>query len=233
LVLFFTWQVFLGSSDSIFGYSQQGIFTYILLAVFMKGFILSTRGKKIAAEIASGGLNQFLVKPISFLRYSFIRDFAGKFQGLVTNLLIIAFVAVILNINFVWPKNGFYILTFLVQMILAALIYFVLSSIVSYTTFWYFEHNGWPARFLFEVVTDFMSGVVFPLTIFGPVVGKFMMTLPFAFLIYHPLQIYLGEVSQEVCLLIIGGSLIWLIALYKLSSLLWKKGLIRYEAFGG
>lgn len=232
-VLLLMWQVFLGSGSGIFGYARREILTYILLAVLLKGFVFKIKSKKVASEIASGNLNQYLLKPIEFRNFWFFRDLVYKGWGLLVNLLIIAIAVWAFEIDPLFPRSAFFAAAFLIQVLLASAIYFVLSLIISTTTFWYFEHNGWPARFLFEVITDFISGLVFPLTIFGPIASKILAGSPFAFLIYHPLQIYLGQTTRQESLLIIAASVFWLISLYKLSKLFWKRGLIKYDAFGG
>ena len=87
-------------------------------------------------------------------------------------------------------------------------------------------------RFLFEWFLEFASGEFFPLSILSPLFFYILAGLPFAFLLYYPLIVYLGKLSLHKTALVILAQVFW-IAVFSLAALVvWKKGLKKYSGEG-
>jgi len=112
------------------------------------------------------------------------------------------------------------------------LIFFFLSFLVSAVTFWYPEHNGWPARFVAFVIIEFLSGGLFPLDIFPQAVFKVLSFLPPAYFLFYPLQIYLGRLAKPEIFAVFAMMFVWLAVLYFCARLVWNKGVKIYGAYG-
>ena len=75
-----------------------------------------------------------------------------------------------------------------------------------------------------------MSGLILPLDK-TPAAGFFVLT-PYAWVLHHQVQIYLGKYSTVQSLLVFVGGLVWCIILYFLAKIILKIGLKRNESVG-
>ena len=112
------------------------------------------------------------------------------------------------------------------------LTYFLLLFTVNAIPFWAPE-LGWGGHFLFTfVMAEFLSGVHFPLDILPINIQNILYLTPFPYLIFFPLQIYLGKITGIVALRGILISSAWIIGLWLLMNKIWKKGFKAYQAYG-
>ena len=91
----------------------------------------------------------------------------------------------------------------------------------------------WAGQFLLIIVfSEFFSGATFPLDILPLALQKVLYLLPFPYLIFFPIQVYLGKINGET---LMGGLLValfWVIILNFAMRWIWNKGLKVYQAFG-
>ena len=119
-----------------------------------------------------------------------------------------------------------------ISLILAVVLFFCLLFITNMSAFWMPE-NGWAAQFLFIVIiTDFLSGGVFPLDIMPLVLQKVLYSTPFPYLLFFPLQIYLGKIAGLEIIRGLITSFAWVLFLLMILKFTWAKGLRRYSAEG-
>lgn len=230
LITYFLWLAVYADTNSVFGYHKIQMLTYILLTLFINGIIFSTQTSRIAEEINYGKLSNFLIKPISYFFYNLARDLSDKFINVFFSifefLLIIFFLKPVIFIQ----SDLSIIFMFCVFLIIASILYFEIGVLLSFIGFW--SNEIWAPRFLFFILISFLSGVYFPLDIMPPVIFNILSYLPFTYLVYFPLKIFLGQMSN---ILIIKGlfiSIFWLFMFYILVKVLWAKGLKSYTAEG-
>jgi ABC-2 type transport system permease protein len=79
---------------------------------------------------------------------------------------------------------------------------------------------------------EVVGGAIIPLSFFPQILQKIFMLLPFPFLIYLPMRIYLGKihVSQVHLELLKEGG--WILGFALLNVIIWRKGIRQYVAMG-
>ena len=233
LVLFFLWDtIFSNREGEIFGYDRDKILTYVLGLVFIKAFVLSARVQDVAGEIARGEIINYLLKPVNYFKYWLTRDISSKALNLVFAVGEFGLIYLILKPPFFFQDNFLQLFLFLISISLAILTYFLLLFIVNALPFWAPE-LGWGGHFLFTVImVEFLSGVLFPLDILPMNIQNILNLTPFPYLIFFPLQIYLGKISGLIALKGIFISLTWIIILWFFMKSVWEKGLKAYQAYG-
>jgi ABC-2 type transport system permease protein len=82
------------------------------------------------------------------------------------------------------------------------------------------------------IFVEFLSGALFPMDVLPHVIQSFVMSLPFPYLIYFPIQVYLGKITGIPLVYGILTSLFWVIALGFLMKYIWARGLKAYESIG-
>src|SRR3989339_1859581 len=83
LTAFFLWNAVFSGRDTLFGYSESAMITYILVASLLQSLVLATRSIDLAGIINSGDLSNILVKPISNFWYWLSRDLADKILNIL------------------------------------------------------------------------------------------------------------------------------------------------------
>ena len=233
LVVYFLWDsVFSSRGSELFGYDKDKILTYVLGLIFIKAFVLSARAQDVAGEISRGEIINYLLKPINYFKYWLSRDFSSKALNLFFAVGEFGLLYIILKPPFYFQSDFSQILLFLVSITFAVLIYFLLIFIVNAIPFWAPE-LGWGGHFLFTIImVEFLSGVLFPLDILPLNIQNILSFTPFPYLIFFPLQIYLGKISGLLAFKGLLVSLVWILILWFLMKYVWQKGLKVYQAYG-
>lgn len=231
-VVYFLWFAIFNQQDNVFGYQAATMLTYVLGTAILRSFVLASRSQAVNVEIATGDLNNYLVRPLNYFINWFFRDLADKALNFSFIIIEMSLVILILKPPIILPENFISLLIFLLAVILAMFIFFFFSFIVGCFAFWYPEHNGWPLRFIVFIAVDFLAGTLFPLDIFPSVVFNIFRFLPPAYFIFYPMQVYLGRLSSNQTLIMFFIMAFWLIALFQLAKFVWQKGLKKYAAYG-
>lgn len=226
------WLAAYGNNNIIAGYSKSTMLTYVVGVLILKDIILTSRTQQIAAEISTGELSKYLIKPIDYLKWMFTIDCGEKISNIFYLVIKLVLVFILFRPPFFIQTNILYLGLLLLTIVLAILIYFYLSLLISLTTFWYLEDNGWPQRFLFDMMMIFLTGGWFPLDILPKPFFNFLELLPTTYLRYFPLQIYLGRLSIDSIFKSAIIMIFWFFALQKLVNIIWKKGLKTFTAQG-
>ena len=232
-LVFFLWDVvFSDPSRQLFGYDRAQMLTYVFGLLVVKAFVLSARATDIASEIAEGDLSFKLLKPVSYFKYWLTRDLSSKALNLCFAFVETAILFLALKPPFFFQTSLLQVLAFVVALALAILVFYFLILLVSFIPLWAPEVS-WGGHFLVTVVmVEFLSGALFPLDILPQAFQSILNFTPFPYLIFFPLQVYLGKISGMAFLQGALVSFFWLIALYYIVGIVWRRGLLAYEGHG-
>ncbi|RLC32669.1 hypothetical protein DRH13_01405 [Candidatus Woesebacteria bacterium] len=233
LLVFFLWSaVFTNPQTELFGYNRDKILTYVFGIFILRALVLSSRAVDIAGEIARGELTNYLLKPINYIKYWFTRDISSKALNLSFATVEIVILYFFLRPTFFIQTDPLQIFLFLVAVVFAVVMFFGLLVLVNFVTFWLPE-GGWASQFLIIVIfTEFLSGAVFPIDILPEAIQNVLYALPFPYLMFFPLQVYLGKLSMTATLqsLLISG--IWMMFMIVVINQVWARGIKKYSAVG-
>ena len=232
LMVYFLWHTVFSQNTNAFGFTREQMMTYVFLVLITSTFIMAAPSNdNIGSEIANGDLSNFLVKPVGYLRYWLTRDWSSKLLNMFFVVFEIGFLWAWLRPNLYWPPSLFYFVMALAMLIVAALIYFVLTKIAISTAFW-FPENTWGTMFLVLVFMEVLSGVIFPLSVLSQTTFNLLQLTPFPYLVYFPVSIWLGNLDIQTVWRVFGQSLIYLLVLLLVLQKVWTKGLKEYSAVG-
>ena len=77
------------------------------------------------------------------------------------------------------------------------------------------------------------SGFLMPLAILPEWLQQLAEALPFQYLIYFPVMIFIGKVDASAFVNGLIMQLVWILAFAAAIHLFWRAGLRRYTAYGG
>ncbi len=229
--LYFFWKAVFQGEITLFGYTKNEIFLYILFAQVVSSFVLSTATGGIGGMINDGTLTDILLLPYSFFKIMAAKEVIDKLVNFAFSifeifLFILLFNPEIVGVQLTWQS----VLMFIISLLLATTLYFFIALNLGFIGFWSTE--VWAPRFLFMVVVWLLAGNYFPLDVLPTGLYKALNLLPFPYLVYFPVKVLLGKAEvAEVA----GGVFVlfvWTLIFYGFTKFLWIKGLKVYTAQG-
>lgn len=230
VIYFLWWSIFQNNQSNIFGYTQSLILTYVFGAAFLRAIIFSSRTIDVGDEINQGNLTNFLLKPMSYLKYWFARDLADKILNILFAMVELTVIYFLLRPDIFLQTNFFYLLFFSGSTFLALILYFYINFLFGLFAFW--TPEIWAPRFIFFIFLEFFAGILFPLDILPHTLLSVLNFLPFSYLLYFPLKIYLGQLDYSQIAFGFLINIIWVAIFYQFVQLIWRKGLRIYAAEG-
>lgn len=232
LVAYFLWTtIFADPSRVVFGYDQSRIITYIFGLIIIRAIVLSSRSIDIAGEMSQGLLTNYLLKPMSYIKYWFTRDISSKFLNLAFSVVEVTILFFVLKPNFFLQTNLVVFLAFIISLAVAVILFFLLMFVSNMLPLW-FPEQAWSMTFLLFIFTDFMGGGILPLDILPAYIVKILYLTPFPYLLFIPIEIYLGKLDLAASLnsILVGG--LWVLLLSFATRSIWNLGLKSYRAEG-
>lgn len=230
LTMFFLWNTLISKNSSLFGYSQSQMLTYILGTSLMSSIVIATRTMEIGDQINNGTLSNFLIKPLSYMKYWFARDLGDKAMNLGFAFIEICLLIVIFRPALFIQLDPMFLFFAIVSAFISMVMYFFFNYLLGLFGFW--SNEIWGPRFIFWILLNFFAGSLFPLDILPQAVFNVLKFLPFTYLLYFPIKIYLGQLSIQFIVEGLVISILWTVTLYLLVHLVWIKGLKVYGSEG-
>lgn len=233
VITFFLWDtIFSDPGRIVFGYDRSRILTYVFGLMVVRAVVLSARAVDVSSDVSEGNLSNHLLKPISYFKFWITRDIASKALNLSFAICEFALLFILLRPDFYFQTNPLFLLSFFLSLLIAALIYFTILFIVSAVPFWAPE-LGWASQFLVAIVIiEFLSGALFPIDVLPGSLANIVMLTPFPYMIFFPIQVYLGKIEGGLLLQGFLVSVLWSVILWFGMKYIWAKGLKVYQAFG-
>lgn len=225
------WTIVFQENDVIAGYTYNEMMTYIVIGWLMV-ILTANFGLEyiISRDIQEGVLSNFLVKPIDYIKYIVVfsigRNSIAFSAGIsTTGVLILVMLDKIIIISSLMK-----LFIIAVMLIGGFFINLFVAILIGMIAFWTTDVSG--SRYSIGALTNFLSGRVFPLNMLPVAYFNATLFFPFAYIYFIPLQLYLGKISLDQSWFYLGVEIFWLILLYGIIRLLYKKGLRKFEGVG-
>ena len=189
---------------------------------------------RLSDLIASGKITNYLLLPQSFFKLELfnaigvrvLKNLSGVIGALI-GVIIAGFV-----FSPILPPNLVSVLILLLIFLpIAFVIQFFLGVIIGSSNFFVYNKRDFDGiSSSYVAALAILTGSIIPLNqLFYP---QFFQSLPFAWIIHHPKQIYLGNYSNMEILYSVLGGLAWILVLYILAKIVFKLGLKKNESVG-
>lgn len=232
IAIILLWLTIYQGREMVGQYSQKEMITYIIVSGILSIYIYFSHIRYIIDTwITKGYLSYWITKPMSVLKYLFINDITRRIVNFSLSFVPFCLVALLFYQYIILPRNFTYFLLFIVVFILAGIItYFIYQGVVI-LAFWVEKTRG--ITHFVNLLISIAGGSLLPLSLFPGIVSKIFLALPFKYIFYVPMQVYLGKINYQEIYLTIIKEIIWIIAFYIVTKLVWKRGLKDYTAMGG
>jgi len=204
---------------------------YVLVVICSQGLMSHVEEDVSRNDIREGGLVKHLMHPISYFWFRFWTEIPWRVGGFTMSLLGLLIMMLLFHLHLSIPLPALVnIVPICVLLILALFLSYCYKIVLSLTTFWILE--GWALFEFMDIAVIFLAGYLMPLPFFPDWVQKIAFALPFAYMIYMPVQAVMGQLDLTHLLTAIGMQLLWIGILVCLYKLMWKRGLAIFTGVG-
>ncbi len=231
LTVYYFWHAAGVGQRTVLGYREAQIFTYLFGVLFLRSFILSSRTSEVATDITRSGLSNKLIKPINYILFWFFSDLSEKALNLSFAIAEFFLLFLLLRPPLIVQTDPVLLSILAVAVVISFFLYFFINFMLGTLAFWTLE--VWAPRFLFTVTLGFLAGGLFPIDILPDLLFRAIKLTPFPYLLYFPMEIYLGRLPVTTLLGGVVVGIFWVAVMGMLSRHFWNRGLRKYEAFGG
>lgn len=234
-IAYFLWTAIYKSADSpiLGGMTKEQMVVYIFMTYATGRVVSSSVTDMVSEDIVKGTVSMNLIKPIDY-RWSLIARSAGSSIFMLCGpcLLIIGGVEI-----YMYKTPGLQctdlstIVLFLISCVMSFMIYvlfdFCFGMIAFFTTYIF------GMILAKEALMGFLTGQLIPLTFFPESIRGIFELLPFSSMIYTPVMIFLGKYTGSELATVMIRQAVWVIILYLLGSLIWRRVTRRLVVLGG
>ncbi|MBX7156205.1 MAG: ABC-2 family transporter protein [Bacteriodetes bacterium] len=214
------------------GMSEQQMLLYIGCSVMCYSLTRGGRAEReTAGTIRMGGLNNYLLKPISHGFYTYVSSISEHISSAVFVLVPSVLIITPLSLWYNVPISVTGLIAALPVLFLGMTMNFLMGLMISYLAFWLDE--VWTFHAMKDISYALLSGMMVPLSVLPPHIKNISDSLPFQFLSYIPAGLISGNIPTSQLTVILFQSTVWLCLLLAATYGLWRLGLRRYGAFGG
>jgi ABC-2 type transport system permease protein len=129
-----------------------------------------------------------------------------------------------------WP-DATTLAAFGASLTMGFLLGFLLEALIGMISFWFLEVSS--LLFIYMMLSYFLSGHMIPLDLLGGEVNAVVQWLPFKYLAYTPVAIFLGRYEGAALARELAIEFAWVAGLLLACRTAFHRGVRRYSAFGG
>ena len=223
-------QIFIANGDNLIrGFTLNELIAFIFLSMIV-GQLKSSWVTSIEMidAIRNGGLNKYLIRPISFYTYHLMM-FIGQ-----NSLFYIAYFILICLFPFIFTglafTNNTQIFGFVSALFLSVYLSYNMYYIMVCISFWFHEVRALVVAY--NIANIILSGQIIPLRFFPESYIKIISFTPIPYLVDFPVSIATGNISDETLVLKFSIGIFWCGASWVVGSILYYLGIKQYGAYG-
>lgn len=204
--------------------------TYTLINSFFIKRCFIYMSNSISDSIYSGDVEIDLIRPISMREMATMRSIGRNIFDLCSFSFPIMVVTIIMY-GIEGPKDIGSLLYAVITAILGQIIFWLFECILGYTAFW-LKVNWYLAYIELAVMTIF-GGTTIPIWFYPEWLQNICYYLPFKYVGYESIYIYLYGSSTIEFLKTISIQLIWILLFLVMEKIIWCRAVRKTEVFGG
>jgi viologen exporter family transport system permease protein len=224
--------IFAGGHQTVGGYTLAEMLSYYLIATLIDMTTTVTEDEwQIAGDIRDGTIAQFLIRPIEYFRYRLCLFAANRVTYTIVASLPITAIILCNHRYLLAPDDVFDAVAFLVSLVFAALLQFLLAYVTALLAFWILEISTF--SFMLLAAQRIAGGEMFPLDLLPAWLGHLIMATPFPYCMFFPASVYMGRTTLSGVAQGLAIQVFWIVALFALTRFVWSRGLRTFTLVGG
>lgn len=228
LVLYYYVWYAIDQSGTLTGGFQQ-VITYIVAGQIVSNAAFLQTEIFMGERVRRGTIVNELKRPIELMKYTYFHELAWSLFNFSFKSIPVAIIGVVIfGINTPTLFNAIF---FLISTFLAFNVVFLLAYSSAMLVFW--TKVDWSVRMMRNTVQNLFSGVLFPLYLLPDTLGTIFNWLPFQVMADAPIQIFTMSATGTDILIILLKQIVWIVILYGVAILAWKKAKTKLTVQGG
>jgi ABC-2 type transport system permease protein len=231
LVQYSIWTAVYSTRDTIGGMDLAQMITYFGIVAVANYIVFDFADWNLQMLVRTGKFLTFLMRPLSHRYFALSQKVGHRALGFMLEFIPVylvfwlVFGIRLMPANFVWASAS---------LLLSFLMVFLINYCVGMTAFWLTNTGG--IRGVFLIFRDMCAGVFVPLSFFPDWVQNVMFYLPFQFMIYVPVRVFIGkyELAGHVLSIphVVGLQAVAVGCMWLLSEIIWRLGIRRFTGVG-
>ena len=229
-IYYFIWKAIYTHSASIEGFDFSQLLTYVAVGWIIRSFYYNNIDQEMATQVLEGKLAMDLIKPVN-TQWMYIAQALGESAFRLTMLTVPTAVVLLLvfpvrkpvgAVNFVAFVFSVFLSFFLVAGINFAVGTFAvrLKSILGLLRAKYF-------------LLELFSGLLIPISFFPHIFQQIFAFMPFQYISYIPVLLYLGKINGVGILKALGMQIFWVASLVAIGHAMWSRSSKQITIQGG
>ena len=230
IAFYYLWNAIFNGSQFMKNMTISQITTYIILARIL--YMQTSWGINVSIGdmIQTGKISMKLLSPVDF-QLSMYMSRIGDFLISVFIQSLPALIISIVLFGMMPPQSVINLLFFIVSIMLSITIAFHIEFGFGLLSF--YTSSGWGLQFMKSAIISIFSGALIPLSFFPSGLRKFIDLLPFKDIIYTPISIYMGAISNSQIINALIFQLIWIAVLFLITRLFFNIAIRNVTVQGG
>ena len=218
------------NSETVAGYTVGETITYMGIAWLLRSTFKTNTDRLIGYRVRSGDIALDLMRPIYYPALVFWQNLGRSMsRALFISIPLAVFGVTITDVSA--PRDFRTWAFFAASVVIAYLMVFSIDLMVGISAF-FVEFNvefSWTV----DMTVRLLAGLLIPIDFFPQVIASVLLSSPFKYIYFFPIQVYLGRVSpDEIAPALLSGTL-WLIGMLIIGHILFKIGARRLTIQGG
>ncbi len=218
-VYYFIWKAIYAQSADIEGFNFSQILTYIAVGWIIRSFYFNNIDQDMAQQVMEGKLAMDLIKPVN-TQAMYIAQALGESVFRLTLLTAPTAALLLLVYPLRRPASAANLFGFFVSVLLS---FFIVAGInFAVGTFAIRLHSILGLLRAKYFLLELFSGLLIPISFFPSVFQKIFGLLPFQYISYVPVLIYLGKIKGGGILTALGLQVFWVAAMLVVGGTMWR-----------
>lgn len=218
-VYYFIWKAIFAHSSHIEGYDFSQILTYIAVGWIIRSFYYNNVDQDLAQQVMEGKLAMDLIKPVN-TQAMYVAQALGE-SVFRLGLLTVPTAAVLLLVYPLRrPASFLHFLSFLLSVVLSFFIVAGINFAVGTLAIRLKSILGLLRAKYF--LLELFSGLLLPISFFPRFFQTALSAMPFPYISYVPVLLYLGKIKGSGIVIALGLQLFWVAATLALGDVMWR-----------
>jgi len=230
LVQYFIWRSVFEAHDTVSGFTFDTMLYYFAVASLIGYLNWDDSDGTLQRLVQSGKFITFQLRPVSHLYYAFFEKVGHRILAFWVEMIPIFCFYLLFGIKPIPAVPGWAILSLALSFVLG----FLINYTIGIMAFWLVKTNGLTRALL--VIKDLCSGLFLPLTLFPDEVQKVLFFLPFQFVSYVPVRVFMGDYELAGIHMsipqIVGLQAVMVVLTFFLNRIIWHFAIKRFTGVG-
>ncbi len=228
IVYLFVWLTAVGEG-SIDSFSRDDFIFYYIALILINQLTYASSNWTTGEAIRNGTISVWLLRPLPPIYEAIASDLAVKIVCMPFVIIVSLVMGIVFNLKITFEWNT--LLIFLFTLIMSIVLRFLLTYIIAILAFWTNRIDA--LLLLINTFIFLFAGQVAPTVLLPKFMQKIANLLPFRYTLGFSVELLMGKLYHNQIYLGLLCQLVWVILLFIVYRVIWRRAIKSYTAIGG